>query len=316
MCIYQATDVLNAAACRTVLVDDTPLAFLHQPANGVPVLGFRGDPDDRLLLEAVLPLLQVGLWYCVLWYWAWVVGSDWHVPRSLHAGGSPATDVDIFVYIAFDCLSIFCGISVCRVADITRTSCTPMHVSHHIAHSSCRLYVDRYRQPSVLRQLAGFSQSSARRAFARNERPVSLYSVAGLWRGCNVSHAATVHPVSMIITPLQLLLFSSSTDSPAHPLGHCLQNLAGTPDVRSVLERRFDMKNWFKRHGYPDSIWDQQHQMPAATPSKPATAADVAYADVEVVVDDAVMDSKQKERCLLVFDFDKTLTDFDAGGWQ
>jgi len=44
---------------RTVLVDDTPLAFLHQPANGVPVLGFRGDPDDRLLGEAVLPLLQV-----------------------------------------------------------------------------------------------------------------------------------------------------------------------------------------------------------------------------------------------------------------
>jgi RNA polymerase II subunit A small phosphatase-like protein len=42
-----------------VLVDDTPLAFLHQPANGVPVLGFRGDPDDRLLMEAVLPLLQV-----------------------------------------------------------------------------------------------------------------------------------------------------------------------------------------------------------------------------------------------------------------
>jgi hypothetical protein len=44
-----------------VLVDDTPLAFLHQPANGVPVLGFRGDPDDRLLMEAVLPLLQVGI---------------------------------------------------------------------------------------------------------------------------------------------------------------------------------------------------------------------------------------------------------------
>lgn len=44
---------------RTVLVDDTPLAFLHQPDNGVPVLGFRGDPDDRLLCEAVLPLMQV-----------------------------------------------------------------------------------------------------------------------------------------------------------------------------------------------------------------------------------------------------------------
>lgn len=43
-------------------MDDTPLAFLHQPENGVPVLGFRGDPDDRLLMEAVLPLVQVGLW--------------------------------------------------------------------------------------------------------------------------------------------------------------------------------------------------------------------------------------------------------------
>ncbi|EFJ42365.1 hypothetical protein VOLCADRAFT_36131, partial [Volvox carteri f. nagariensis] len=38
---------------KTVLVDDTPLAFLHQPDNGVPVLGFRGDMDDRLLAEAV-----------------------------------------------------------------------------------------------------------------------------------------------------------------------------------------------------------------------------------------------------------------------
>jgi RNA polymerase II subunit A small phosphatase-like protein len=42
-----------------VLVDDTPLAFLHQPECGVPVLQFRGDPDDRLLMEAVLPLVQV-----------------------------------------------------------------------------------------------------------------------------------------------------------------------------------------------------------------------------------------------------------------
>lgn len=46
-------------ARRTILVDDTPLAFLHQPENGVPVLGFRGDPDDMLLMEAVLPLVQV-----------------------------------------------------------------------------------------------------------------------------------------------------------------------------------------------------------------------------------------------------------------
>ncbi|MEW5298482.1 MAG: hypothetical protein WDW36_001600 [Sanguina aurantia] len=50
---------VNRDLSRCVLVDDTPLAFLHQPDNGIPVLGFRGDPDDRLLMEAVLPLLQV-----------------------------------------------------------------------------------------------------------------------------------------------------------------------------------------------------------------------------------------------------------------
>jgi carboxy-terminal domain RNA polymerase II polypeptide A small phosphatase len=44
---------------RTLIVDDTPLAFLWQPANGVPVLGFRGDPDDNLLMDAVLPLIQL-----------------------------------------------------------------------------------------------------------------------------------------------------------------------------------------------------------------------------------------------------------------
>ena len=43
---------------RTVLVDDTPLAFLHQPDNGIPIFPFRSDPDDRFLCEAVLPLLQ------------------------------------------------------------------------------------------------------------------------------------------------------------------------------------------------------------------------------------------------------------------
>lgn len=50
---------LGRSLHRIVLVDDTPLAFLWQPANGVPVLGFRGDPADDLLLEAVLPLLTM-----------------------------------------------------------------------------------------------------------------------------------------------------------------------------------------------------------------------------------------------------------------
>lgn len=41
-----------------MLVDDTPLAFLSQPDNGVPCCQFRGDVDDRVLVEATLPLLE------------------------------------------------------------------------------------------------------------------------------------------------------------------------------------------------------------------------------------------------------------------
>lgn len=48
---------LGRQLSKCVLVDDTPLAFFRQPDNGIPVLQFRGDIDDRLLLEAVQPLL-------------------------------------------------------------------------------------------------------------------------------------------------------------------------------------------------------------------------------------------------------------------
>lgn len=52
------TDYFALVRRKTVLVDDTPLAFLHQPNNGIPIFAFRSDPDDRFLSEAVLPLLQ------------------------------------------------------------------------------------------------------------------------------------------------------------------------------------------------------------------------------------------------------------------
>lgn len=42
---------------KCILVDDTPLAFYRQPDHGIPVLQFRGDIDDRLLPEAVEPLI-------------------------------------------------------------------------------------------------------------------------------------------------------------------------------------------------------------------------------------------------------------------
>ena len=48
---------LGRSLDKCILVDDTPLAFLKQPDHGVPVLQYRGDMDDRLLNEAVEPLL-------------------------------------------------------------------------------------------------------------------------------------------------------------------------------------------------------------------------------------------------------------------
>jgi len=48
---------LGRSLDKCILVDDTPLAFLKQPDHGVPVLQYRGDVDDRLLPEAVEPLL-------------------------------------------------------------------------------------------------------------------------------------------------------------------------------------------------------------------------------------------------------------------
>jgi RNA polymerase II subunit A small phosphatase-like protein len=50
--------LLGRDLARIVLIDDTPLAFLNQPDNGIPIYNFRGDIDDRVLPEAILPLLD------------------------------------------------------------------------------------------------------------------------------------------------------------------------------------------------------------------------------------------------------------------
>ena len=49
---------LGRDPARTLLVDDTPLAFLGQPSSGVPVVPYRGGGDDGVLLDALLPLLK------------------------------------------------------------------------------------------------------------------------------------------------------------------------------------------------------------------------------------------------------------------
>lgn len=81
-----------------------------------------------------------------------------------------------------------------------------------------------------------------------------------------------------------------------------------------MLERRFGMMSWFKRHGYPESLWQQHQQQPAArVAAMPSRAPDVSTAgstaqqsDMEVLVED----SKDSAPVLLVFDFDRTLTNW------
>lgn len=96
-----------------------------------------------------------------------------------------------------------------------------------------------------------------------------------------------------------------------------MQTVAGAPDVRPVLERRFGMLNWFKRHGYPDSLWQQQQPQPQLARRKsgsaaaraapvPHPAAPVpAAADLKVVIEDVV---DRAQTPLLVLDFDKTIS--------
>jgi hypothetical protein len=79
------------------------------------------------------------------------------------------------------------------------------------------------------------------------------------------------------------------------------------------------MLNWFKRHGYPDSLWQQPQQpvrkaataagaAPGPHPSAPVVAEQPA--DLQVVIED-VVDKTQAP--MLVFDFDKTISAWDAG---
>lgn len=50
---------------RTVLVDDTPLAFLHQPDNGIPIFNFRwGSFSEAFCVFAACVSLLVSDKFC------------------------------------------------------------------------------------------------------------------------------------------------------------------------------------------------------------------------------------------------------------
>jgi hypothetical protein len=115
-----------------------------------------------------------------------------------------------------------------------------------------------------------------------------------------------------------------------NPYATSPQTLSGAPDVRLLLERRFDMFNWFRRHGYPDSIWDKVVPTAAAAaagakgclqacrhPAGAAAAAVEAEAIKQTANAPSVVQIKARagpsRGTLLLFDFDRTLTDYDAG---
>jgi hypothetical protein len=78
--------------------------------------------------------------------------------------------------------------------------------------------------------------------------------------------------------------------------------------VRPLLTSRFHMCDWFKRNGYPDALWQQQQ---VAVKAAPPSAADAA--DLTVVIEDGGLPVLSEAPATLVFDWDKTLTDWDAG---
>jgi len=49
MCIKDLR-ILDRRLDQVVLVDDNSLSFVFQPANGIPILPFKGDPNDLELL--------------------------------------------------------------------------------------------------------------------------------------------------------------------------------------------------------------------------------------------------------------------------
>lgn len=72
------------------------------------------------------------------------------------------------------------------------------------------------------------------------------------------------------------------------------------------------MLNWFKRHGYPDSLWQQQQQSVAlvAKAAAPSTEVAVASTTVQRADMEVVVQNRESAPVLLVCDFDKTLTNW------
>lgn len=118
---------------------------------------------------------------------------------------------------------------------------------------------------------------------------------------------------------------ASTPPLPPHPPP---QTLADAADVRPLLERRFGMRAWFQSHGYPASIWVQPQPAaakPGAAPAASAAGAASAhrpplppgrkhvFAAARGAPAAAPAAVGAQKEVVLITDFDKTLTDWDAG---
>jgi hypothetical protein len=104
-----------------------------------------------------------------------------------------------------------------------------------------------------------------------------------------------------------------------------MQILSSATSVQPVLERRFDMLNWFKRHGYPETIWASGNKSVVGAARrddkglvkvKPAAVQQQKQVEKQHAVFDITACSRAPRGTLLLFDFDRTLTDYDAGEYK
>lgn len=106
------------------------------------------------------------------------------------------------------------------------------------------------------------------------------------------------------------------------------QVLSKEPDVRTVLQRRFDMCTWFKRNGFPvDAILEnaieaarQERLRDGAPVSAHGCSGSPVVRSPSTAVTQPSTSPAQKRvpgtpvrPFLILTDFDKTLTDYDAG---
>ncbi len=73
------------------------------------------------------------------------------------------------------------------------------------------------------------------------------------------------------------------------------------------------MFTWFRRHGYPEAIWEALQPKCTVAPPLSTASVDSAASDTTMVSAVVCQEPEVVQAAVPAKDFDKTLTDFDAG---